>query len=95
MAHPRWRRPSASRRHRYLALLNASWRTDPLQSVRRLSPPWNREHAVLAAIRDLGLEWHVVFNKVRMASSGVTKADRPGAGARRSGRCAGGRHRHR
>lgn len=34
------------------------------------------EHAVLAAIRDLGLEWHVVFNKgsVMALPSGVTKA---------------------
>lgn len=34
------------------------------------------EHAVLAAIRDLGLEWHVVFNKgaVMVLPSGVTKA---------------------
>lgn len=34
------------------------------------------EHAVLAAIRDLGLEWHVVFNKgsVMALPSSVTKA---------------------
>jgi hypothetical protein len=34
------------------------------------------EHAVLAAIRDLGLEWHVVFNKgsVMALPPGVTKA---------------------
>ncbi len=34
------------------------------------------EHAVLAAIRDLGLEWHVIFNKgsVMVLPSGVTKA---------------------
>jgi hydroxymethylpyrimidine pyrophosphatase-like HAD family hydrolase len=34
------------------------------------------EHAVLAAIRDLGVEWHVVFNKgsVMVLPSGVTKA---------------------
>jgi hydroxymethylpyrimidine pyrophosphatase-like HAD family hydrolase len=34
------------------------------------------EHAVLAAIRDLGLEWHVIFNKgsVMTLPSGVTKA---------------------
>lgn len=34
------------------------------------------EHAVLSAIRDLGLEWHVVFNKgaVMALPSGVTKA---------------------
>ena len=34
------------------------------------------EHAVLAAIRDLGVEWHVVFNKgsVMALPSGVTKA---------------------
>jgi len=34
------------------------------------------EHAVLTAIRDLGLEWHVVFNKgsVMALPSGVTKA---------------------
>lgn len=34
------------------------------------------EHAVLAAIRDLGLEWHVIFNKgsVMALPSGVTKA---------------------
>lgn len=34
------------------------------------------EHAVLAAIRDLGLEWHVVFNKgaVMVLPPGVTKA---------------------
>jgi hydroxymethylpyrimidine pyrophosphatase-like HAD family hydrolase len=33
------------------------------------------EHTVLAAIRDLGLEWHVVFNKgsVMALPSGVTK----------------------
>ena len=34
------------------------------------------EHAVLEAIRDLGLEWHVIFNKgsVMVLPSGVTKA---------------------
>jgi hydroxymethylpyrimidine pyrophosphatase-like HAD family hydrolase len=34
------------------------------------------EQAVLAAIRDLGLEWHIVFNKgsVMALPSGVTKA---------------------
>jgi hydroxymethylpyrimidine pyrophosphatase-like HAD family hydrolase len=34
------------------------------------------EHAVLAAIRDLGIEWHVLFNKgsVMALPSGVTKA---------------------
>jgi HAD superfamily hydrolase (TIGR01484 family) len=34
------------------------------------------EHAVLTAIHDLGLEWHVVFNKgsVMVLPSGVTKA---------------------
>jgi hydroxymethylpyrimidine pyrophosphatase-like HAD family hydrolase len=34
------------------------------------------EHALLAAIRDLGLEWHVIFNKgsVMALPSGVTKA---------------------
>ena len=34
------------------------------------------EHAVLAAVRDLGLEWHVVFNKgaVMALPPGVTKA---------------------
>lgn len=34
------------------------------------------EHRVLAAIRDLGLEWHVIFNKgaVMALPSGVTKA---------------------
>lgn len=34
------------------------------------------EHAVLAAIRDLGLEWHLIFNKgsVMALPSGVTKA---------------------
>lgn len=34
------------------------------------------EHAVLAAIRDLGLEWHVIFNKgsVMVLPSNVTKA---------------------
>lgn len=34
------------------------------------------EHAVLAAIRDLGLEWHVIFNKgsVMVLPSHVTKA---------------------
>ncbi len=34
------------------------------------------EHEVLAAIRDLGLEWHVIFNKgsVMVLPSGVTKA---------------------
>src|SRR5207249_10080512 len=34
------------------------------------------EHAVLAAIRDLGLEWHVIFNKgsVMALPSAVTKA---------------------
>lgn len=34
------------------------------------------EHAVLAAIRDLGLEWHVIFNKgaVMVLPSGITKA---------------------
>jgi hypothetical protein len=34
------------------------------------------EHAVLNAIRDLGLEWHVIFNKgsVMALPSGVTKA---------------------
>ena len=34
------------------------------------------EHAVLAAIRDLGLEWHVIFNKgsVMALPSNVTKA---------------------
>jgi hydroxymethylpyrimidine pyrophosphatase-like HAD family hydrolase len=34
------------------------------------------EHAVLAAIHDLGLEWHVIFNKgaVMALPSGVTKA---------------------
>jgi hydroxymethylpyrimidine pyrophosphatase-like HAD family hydrolase len=34
------------------------------------------EHAVLDAIRDLGLEWHVIFNKgsVMALPSGVTKA---------------------
>jgi hydroxymethylpyrimidine pyrophosphatase-like HAD family hydrolase len=34
------------------------------------------EHAVLAAIRDLGVEWHVIFNKgsVMVLPSGVTKA---------------------
>lgn len=34
------------------------------------------EHAVLAAIRDLGLEWHVIFNKgsVMVLPSQVTKA---------------------
>lgn len=34
------------------------------------------EHAVLAAIRDLGLEWHVIFNKgaVMALPSGVNKA---------------------
>jgi hydroxymethylpyrimidine pyrophosphatase-like HAD family hydrolase len=34
------------------------------------------EHAVLAAIRDLGLEWHVIFNKgsVMALPSGITKA---------------------
>jgi hydroxymethylpyrimidine pyrophosphatase-like HAD family hydrolase len=34
------------------------------------------EHAVLTAIRDLGLEWHVIFNKgsVMVLPAGVTKA---------------------
>ncbi|HVK13141.1 MAG TPA: HAD family hydrolase [Gemmataceae bacterium] len=34
------------------------------------------EHAVLGAIRDLGIEWHVIFNKgsVMALPSGVTKA---------------------
>ena len=34
------------------------------------------EHRVLAAIRDLGLEWHVIFNKgaVMALPSGITKA---------------------
>jgi hydroxymethylpyrimidine pyrophosphatase-like HAD family hydrolase len=34
------------------------------------------EHVVLAAIRDLGLEWHVIFNKgsVMALPSDVTKA---------------------
>jgi len=34
------------------------------------------EHAILAAIRDLGLEWHVIFNKgsVMALPSAVTKA---------------------
>jgi hydroxymethylpyrimidine pyrophosphatase-like HAD family hydrolase len=34
------------------------------------------EHAVLAAVRDLGLEWHLVFNKgsVMCLPPGVTKA---------------------
>jgi hypothetical protein len=34
------------------------------------------EHAVLTAIRELGLEWHVIFNKgsVMMLPSGITKA---------------------
>jgi hydroxymethylpyrimidine pyrophosphatase-like HAD family hydrolase len=34
------------------------------------------EHAVLAVIRDLGLEWHVIFNKgsVMVLPSGVNKA---------------------
>jgi hydroxymethylpyrimidine pyrophosphatase-like HAD family hydrolase len=34
------------------------------------------QHAVLAAIRDLGLEWHVIFNKgsVMALPTGVTKA---------------------
>jgi hydroxymethylpyrimidine pyrophosphatase-like HAD family hydrolase len=34
------------------------------------------EHAVLSAIHDLGLEWHVIFNKgcVMALPSGVTKA---------------------
>ena len=34
------------------------------------------EHVVLEAIRDLGLEWHVIFNKgsVMVLPSGVTKA---------------------
>ncbi len=34
------------------------------------------EHAVLDAIRDLGLEWHVIFNKgsVMVLPAGVTKA---------------------
>lgn len=34
------------------------------------------EHAVLAAIRDLGLEWHVIFNKgsVMALPSGINKA---------------------
>jgi hydroxymethylpyrimidine pyrophosphatase-like HAD family hydrolase len=34
------------------------------------------EHAVLAAIRELGVEWHVIFNKgsVMALPSGVTKA---------------------
>ena len=34
------------------------------------------EHVVLSAIRDLGLEWHVIFNKgsVMALPSGVTKA---------------------
>ncbi len=34
------------------------------------------EHAVLAAIRDLGIEWHVIFNKgsVMALPSGITKA---------------------
>lgn len=34
------------------------------------------EHAVLAAIRDLGLEWHVIFNKgsVMVLPSGMNKA---------------------
>lgn len=34
------------------------------------------EHALLAAIRDLGVEWHVIFNKgsVMALPSGVTKA---------------------
>lgn len=34
------------------------------------------EHAALSAIRDLGLEWHVIFNKgsVMMLPSGVNKA---------------------
>lgn len=34
------------------------------------------EHAVLAAIRDLGIEWHVIFNKgsVMALPAGVTKA---------------------
>lgn len=34
------------------------------------------EHAVLAAIHDLGLEWHVIFNKgaVMVLPSGITKA---------------------
>jgi 3-deoxy-D-manno-octulosonate 8-phosphate phosphatase KdsC-like HAD superfamily phosphatase len=34
------------------------------------------EHTVLAVIRDLGLEWHVIFNKgaVMALPSGITKA---------------------
>jgi len=34
------------------------------------------EHAVLDAIRDLGLEWHVIFNKgsVMVLPAGITKA---------------------
>jgi hydroxymethylpyrimidine pyrophosphatase-like HAD family hydrolase len=34
------------------------------------------EHVVLEAIRDLGLEWHVIFNKgsVMVLPSGVNKA---------------------
>jgi hydroxymethylpyrimidine pyrophosphatase-like HAD family hydrolase len=34
------------------------------------------EHAVLAAIRDLGMEWHVIFNKgaVMALPAGITKA---------------------
>lgn len=34
------------------------------------------EHAVLAAIRDFGIEWHVIFNKgsVMALPSGITKA---------------------
>ena len=43
-------------------------------------PSWRRsspdEHAVLAAIQGLGLEWHIIFNKgsVMVLPSGVTKA---------------------
>jgi hydroxymethylpyrimidine pyrophosphatase-like HAD family hydrolase len=44
------------------------------RSIVATSTPY--EHAVLEAIRDLGLEWHVIFNKgsVMILPSSVTKA---------------------
>lgn len=58
-----------------------------LEALRRQGVPFSagrsvvatvvpHEHAVLAAIRDLGLEWHLVFNKgsVMALPSGITKA---------------------
>ena len=47
---------------------------DPVDSFLATVEPY--EHAVLAAIRDLGLEWHVIFNKgsVMALPAEVTKA---------------------